>query len=55
MCMGLTVDGRLYFNTHHTNADTVDKVNSKELTECAITLAVAAYVIADMPSRLGEN
>lgn len=55
MCMGLTVDGRLYFNTHHTNADTVDKVNPKELTECAITLAVAAYVIADMPSRLGEN
>lgn len=55
MCMGLTVDGRLYFNTHHTNADTVDKVNSKELTDCAITLAVAAYVIADMPNRLGEK
>ena len=55
MCMGLTVDGRLYFNTHHTNADTVDKVNPKELTDCAITLAVAAYVIADMPTRLGED
>lgn len=55
MCMGLSVDGRLYFNTHHTNADTVDKVNPKELTDCAITLAVAAFVIADMPNRLGEN
>ena len=54
-CMGLSVDGRLYFNTHHTWADTVDKVNPKELTDCAITLAVAAYVIADMPQRLGEN
>ncbi len=54
-CMGLTVDGRLYFNTHHTWADTVDKVNPKELTDCAITMAVAAFVIADMPPRLGEE
>lgn len=54
-CMGLNVDGRLYFNTHHTHADTVDKVNPKELTDCAITMAVAAYVIADMPNRIGEN
>lgn len=54
-CMGLNVDGRLYFNTHHTWADTVDKVNPKELTDCAITLAVAVYVLADMPHRLGED
>jgi carboxypeptidase Q len=54
VCMGLEVDGRLYFNSHHTWADTVDKVNPKELTDCAITLAVAAYVVADLPLRLGE-
>lgn len=54
-CMGLRVDGRLYFNTHHTAADTVDKVNSKELSECVATVAVAAYVIADLPTRLGEK
>jgi carboxypeptidase Q len=54
VCMGLEVDGRLYFNSHHTWADTVDKVNPKDLTDCAITLAVAAYVVADMPLRLGE-
>ena len=54
-CMGLNVDGRLYFNTHHTWADTVDKVNPKELTDCAITLAVTAFVFADMPDRLGEK
>ncbi len=53
VCMGLDVEGRLYFNSHHTWADTVDKVNPKDLTDCSITLAVAAYVIADMPTRLG--
>jgi hypothetical protein len=53
--MGLEVDGRLYFNTHHTWADTVDKVNPKELTDCAITLAVTAFVFADMPNRLGDE
>lgn len=53
VCMGLNVDGRLYFNTHHTEADTVDKVDPDELTDCAITVAVASYVIADMPERLG--
>ena len=54
-CMGLRVDGRLYFNTHHTAADTVDKVDAKELTDCVITVATAAYVIADLPYRLGDK
>lgn len=54
-CMGLRVDGRLYFNTHHTWADTVDKVDPDELGDCAITLAVAAYVLADMPGILGDE
>ncbi len=54
-CMGLGVDGRLYFNTHHTHADTVDKVVPSQLTDCTITLAVAAYVLADMQGELGEK
>jgi len=54
-CLGLQVDGRRYFNTHHTWADTVDKVDEKELGDCAITMAVAAYILADMPVRLGEE
>ena len=54
-CMGLRVDGRLYFNTHHTAADTVDKVDPKELADCVATVAVASFVIADMPSRLGDE
>ena len=54
-CMGLQVDGRRYFNTHHTWADTVDKVDEDELSACTVTMAVAAYVLADMPLRLGEK
>lgn len=54
VCMGLEVDGRLYFNQHHTWADTVDKVNPADLTECAITMAVAAYVVADLPVQIGK-
>jgi len=53
-CLGLRVDGSRYFDTHHTWADTVDKVDPDELTNCSITLAVAAYILADMPGRLGE-
>ncbi len=54
-CLGLNVDGSRYFDTHHTAADTVDKVDPRELGDCAICLAVAAYVLADMPGRLGES
>jgi Zn-dependent M28 family amino/carboxypeptidase len=54
-CLGLEIDGRTYFDFHHTWADTVDKVNPKELTDCAISLAVAAYILADMPQRMGER
>ncbi len=53
-CMGLSVDGRLYFNTHHSHADTVDKVDPQQLGDCAIMLAVCAYVLADMPEPLGQ-
>ncbi len=52
-CMGLRVDGRLYFNTHHTAADTVDKVDPGELSDCVATVAAAAFIIADLPERLG--
>ncbi|MEQ1905473.1 MAG: M20/M25/M40 family metallo-hydrolase [Pirellulaceae bacterium] len=53
-CMGLEVDGRLYFNTHHTHADTVDKVDPKQLGDCAIMLAVSSYLLADMPEKIGK-
>jgi carboxypeptidase Q len=50
--MELTVEGSKYFWFHHTAADTVDKVDPKELGQCAAVMAVMAYVVADMPESL---
>lgn len=48
----LNVDFSHYFDIHHTQADTFDKVNPQELAACVATMAVMAYVVADMPERL---
>lgn len=45
----LNVDGSRYFDIHHTHADTLDKVNPRDLALCVATMAVMAYVVADMP------
>ena len=45
----LDVDGAHYFDIHHTPADTLDKVNPRELALCVATMAVMAYVVADLP------
>jgi len=50
--MGLNVDGSRYFWYHHTNADTVDKLDPAEMALCVAALAVMSYVVADMPERL---
>lgn len=50
--MELTVEDSKYFWFHHTAADTPDKVNPKELSQCAAAMAVMAYVIADLPESL---
>jgi carboxypeptidase Q len=49
---GLNVDGTRYFWYHHSDADTIDKLDAREFNECVAALAVLAYVIADMPERL---
>lgn len=41
-----------YFWYHHTDADTVDKVDPRDLARSVAMLAVMAYVVADMPTRL---
>ncbi|WP_433967458.1 M20/M25/M40 family metallo-hydrolase [Tunturiibacter gelidiferens] len=41
-----------YFDWHHTEADTLDKVDPKEFRKNAAMLAVVAYVLADMDGHL---
>ena len=45
-------DARTYFNYHHTAADTLDKVNPKELQENCAVIAALAYTLANMPESL---
>jgi carboxypeptidase Q len=49
--MSLEVDGN-YFLLHHTQADTVDKIDPADMSRAAAAIAVMAYVIAEMPERL---
>ena len=48
----LDVDGTHYFDIHHTPADTLDKISREDLALCVATMAVYAYVVADMPQTL---
>lgn len=41
-----------YFLIHHTAADTIDKIDAKDMSRAAAAIAVMTYVIADMPERL---
>ncbi len=45
-------DSRTYFNYHHTAADTLDKVNPRELQENCALVAALAYTLASMPQSL---
>ena len=50
--MGFNVDGSKYFWYHHTNADTIDKLDPREVALSVAALAVMSYVVADMEPRL---
>ncbi|MCA9675299.1 MAG: M20/M25/M40 family metallo-hydrolase, partial [Myxococcales bacterium] len=52
--LGLWTDDRTYFDYHHTEADTLDKVDPAALADDVAALAVIAYVVADMPGRLDD-
>jgi Iap family predicted aminopeptidase len=49
---GLLTVNEHYFDWHHTNADTFDKIDLQDFRKCIASLAVLAYVLADMPGRL---
>ncbi len=50
--LSLEVDSSTYFSIHHTQADTVDKIDPAEMAKCAAAMTVMAYVLADLPERL---
>lgn len=57
MCDGvpglmLQTVGEHYFDWHHTAADTLDKVDPQDFRKAVAVLALAGYVLADMPERL---
>jgi carboxypeptidase Q len=52
--LGLAVDGRTYFDIHHTKADTLDKVDPQALADGVAAVAVLAYVAAELPGRLDD-
>ena len=45
-------DARTYFDYHHTAADTLDKIDPRELRENAAEVAVLAYALATMDAEL---
>jgi carboxypeptidase Q len=50
--MGLDVDDTRYFWYHHTDADTIDKLDPREMGLCVAAMAVMAYLVAELPEPL---
>ena len=44
-----------YFLIHHTHADTIDRISPKQIGDNAAAIAVMAYVVADLPWKLGTE
>ena len=49
---GVHVDDTRYFWYHHTNADTPDKLDPRDVARCVAVFAVYAYVVAEMTEVL---
>lgn len=50
--MSLETEAEHYFDWHHSDADTLDKVDPQAFRRSVGMLAVMGYVLADMPERL---
>lgn len=44
--------GQHYFDWHHTETDTLDKVNPEDFRKSVAAMAVMSYILADMPEKL---
>jgi len=53
--MGHLVEGEKYFWYHHTDADTIDKLDRDEFNQCTAAMAVMAFVVADMEQDLPKD
>lgn len=53
--MELDVDGSRYFWYHHSEGDMLDKLDPGELARCVASIAVMAYVVADLPDALTHS
>jgi carboxypeptidase Q len=53
--LGMRPDPTHYFDIHHTHADTLEKIDRVDLSMNVATLAVMAYVIADLPEALPRD
>ena len=47
--LGLRTVMQHYWDYHHTQADTFDKIVPDEFRHCTATMAVMAYMLADWP------
>jgi carboxypeptidase Q len=52
--ISLGQDGTHYFDYHHTDNDTLDKIDAKDLDQNVASWAAVAYAIAEMPGELGR-
>jgi hypothetical protein len=50
--MSVRTVGTHYFDWHHSDTDTLDKVDPEDFRKNVAALAVMSYVLADMPDRL---
>ncbi|MFE8604121.1 M20/M25/M40 family metallo-hydrolase [Archangium violaceum] len=50
--VGVKVDSSRYFDVHHSEADTLDKVDAKELAQATAAVAWVSYVLAEVPGVL---
>ncbi len=48
-------DSRFYFNYHHTAADTLDKIDPKQLAENAAVVTVLSYALTNLERPLPRN
>ncbi len=51
---GLITDSSTYFDYHHTEADTFDKIDAAVLAKDVAAIALWAYVTADLPARFDD-